>query len=144
MSIKIEHANAHGTGSALEVEAVKGNGLIFSLKPQKDIVPPTFDNENEVAFLLTFSEIGELLSVMRGIQESIREGRGIPHRGTINCSRIQFTHEIEPRHGYRLTIASGLVGASELDRCYIFLDTYEALSLCVAIESYMGGVFLAD
>lgn len=145
MAIKIHHANSHGNGSMLTVVPVVGEGFIFTLNPQNSegAAFASFDHEKPASFLVTFAEIGELLGVFRGMQESVRDGKGLYCRGELYASVMKLRHEVEPIHGYRLSVAIKAVGGSdETKTCEILLTTYEAMSLMLAIEGSMGRVFL--
>ena len=148
MAIKIHHANSYGNGSMLTVVPVVGDGFIFTINPQnsKGAAFASFDHEKPASFLVTFAEVGELLGVFRGMQESVRDGKGLYCRGEFYASVMKLRHEIEPHPGYRLSIAVKAVGGTqdEPKSFEIFLTTYEAMSLMLAIEGSMGRVFLGD
>ena len=130
MAIIINHANLVNAGSALKVRALNG-WFQFSICTRRW-------NEDGLSVMADLRGIGEILSVLHGIQESINDGKGIRRGGDV----LQVSHEIDPRPGFRFTILSSADG--EKVRRTILLDCCEALALSEAIRSAMGRVFLCD
>lgn len=140
MAIIIKHANSCMTGSAFRIQALAGEFRI-TICPQdvdKSDAAPMFDWDAAATWACDFRDVGEILSVLHGIQESINDGRGIRRGGNV----LQVSHEIEPRPGFRFTILSSVSG--EMVRRTILLDCCETLALSEAIRSAMGRVFLCD
>ena len=112
------HPNMKGTGSACRLELHPAHdetsGSIFlTLAAQKTLgsgqgagrVLPTFDWENRLVVKLDRSDLSQILQVLRGMQESVRDGKGLFHRSARACTVIKFTHQIEPHPGYVLAVS---------------------------------------
>ena len=78
-----------------------------------------------------------MLMVFRGMQESIADGKGLFHRTATANAVIKFSHMIEPRPGYLLSVSSKPFDG-ELKDAYIMLRMEEAIWLSTAIEASMG------
>lgn len=140
MAIIIEHTNSCKTGgSAIRIEARAGEFCITICPLDATCGAQMSDWEDAATWTCGFREIGEILSVLHGIQESINRGNGIFHRRE---GVLQVSHEIEPRPGFRFTILSSASGAEV--RRTILLDCCETLALSEAIRSAMGRAFLCD
>lgn len=147
MAIDINHPNHRFTGSALTIVAVPSKGFSFRLAPQLvgTSVFPKFDWTNDAKICLGFDEMGMLLGVLRGVYESIADGKGIFHRTIRDCGTtavlLKLSHRIEPIRGYLLEIRQETHGETGGE---ILLTVDEAMALCASLESSMGRVFLAD
>ena len=89
------HPNGKGTGSALQLELHPAHedteGSVFlTMAPQRtigmrtadDTVHPTFDWRNAVCLKLDLMDLAQILQVMRGVQESLADGKGLFHRSS--------------------------------------------------------------
>ena len=113
------HANAKGTGSAVKLELHPAHdstpGSVFvTLAAQLTVggpqngahVFPTFDWKGALKLKLDRTDLSQILQVLRGVQESARDGRGLFHRSATGSALIRFEHQIEPRPGYLLSVRS--------------------------------------
>ena len=98
---------------------------------------PTFDWDGAIAMKLCVSDLAQMLMVFRGYQESIADGKGLFHRTATANAVIKFSHQIEPRPGYLLSVSSKPFDG-ELKDAYIMLRMEEAIWLSTAIEASMG------
>ena len=97
----------------------------------------TFDWDGAIAMKLCVSDLAQMLMVFRGYQESIADGKGLFHRTATANAVIKFSHQIEPRPGYLLSVSSKPFDG-ELKDAYIMLRMEEAIWLSTAIEASMG------
>ena len=149
------HANAKGTGSAINFElhpahwSAGGNveGSIFvSFANQKtagvrngsETVFPSFDWKNKIAIRLTMSDISQILMVFRGMQESVCDGKGLFHRSSRYNTIIKFEHRLEPYPGYVMEVYRKTLDGSEQKHAFIAFSPAEAVGLSLAIEQSMG------
>lgn len=143
------HPNMKGTGSACRLELHPAHddtsGSIFlTLAAQKTLgsgqgsgrVLPTFDWENRLVVKLDRSDLSQILQVLRGMQESVRDGKGLFHRSARACTVIKFTHQIEPHPGYVLAV-SRKSEDGKLTQCWFVFDVDEAFSLMLTLEQAM-------
>lgn len=133
MNWEVKHQNAKGTGAMMEMayrpatDGVEGC-LYIGLSPQCNSV---FDMSEKIRYKLTPIEAAEILQVLRGECESIRDGKGLCYRSDGISVRLQFRHVIEPVLGYSLELYESM----ERERtCSIFLSYSEALVMSYAIE----------
>ena len=140
------HPNGKGTGSAMQLELHPAHedteGSIFlTIAPQRGVgtrtenetVHPTFDWRNAVCLKLDLMDIAQLLQVLRGVQESIGDGKGLFHRSANATAVIRFEHRIEPSPGYVLDVSrKPLVG--ELQRVGFFFHHVEAFAFAAMME----------
>lgn len=133
MNWEVKHRNAKGTGAMMEMayrpstDGVEGC-LYIGLSPQCNSV---FDMSEKIRYKLTPVEAAEVLQVLRGECESIRDGKGIYYRSDGMAIRLQFRHIIEPVLGYSLELYEEMERART---CRIFLSYPEALVMSCAIE----------
>jgi len=143
------HANAKGTGSAVRFELHPAHdtvaGSVFaSLAMQRTLatnqdgnrVFPTFDWKNGITLKLDRTDLSQILQVLRGMQESIADGKGLFHRSATANTIIKFAHQIEPRPGYVLSV-SRKTQNGDLANAYFIFDVSEAFSLMLALERAM-------
>lgn len=143
------HASPKGTGSACRLELHPAHddisGSIFvELAMQKTVgyyqggmqVFPTFDWENKITLKLDRTDLSQIIQVLRGMRESINEGKGIFHRSSNANTIIKFYHQIEPKSGYMLS-ASRKTMDGVLKGCWFFFDVDEALTLMLSLEQAM-------
>lgn len=144
------HPNAKGTGCAIKVslhparltpEGSVAGGVFIKLAAQKTVgsrTPervtfPTFDWDNEVAVKLDANDISHFISVLRGMEESVSDGKGLYHRTATHVIVIRFEHRIEPCSGYLLTVSAKHVAGDNTERTFMF-SNHEAIALCQALE----------
>ena len=139
-------ANAKGTGSAVKFELHPAHGdvqgsIFVTLAAQKTAgavqggarIFPTFDWKEAILLKLDRSDLSQILQVLRGMQESVNGEKGLFHQGARGKAVIRFTHQIEPRAGYMLSVwKSYLTG--EQRKGYYFFDMSEAFTLMLALE----------
>lgn len=143
------HPNAKGTGSACRLELHPAHddaaGSIFlTLAAQKTCasgqgpgrVLPTFDWENKIVVKLDRGDLSQILQVLRGMQESVREGRGLFHRSARACAIIKFSHQIDPHPGYVLSV-SRKAEDGKLTQIWFLFDVDEAFTLMLTLEQAM-------
>lgn len=143
------HANMKGNGSAIKFELHPAHdntqGSVFvTLAMQKTIAStqggmtifPTFDWKNAIMLKLDRTDLSEILQVLRGMQESIQNGKGLFHRAPTGNSMIKFSHQIEPRPGYIFSVWKKLPNGEQQNAYFIF-DTSEAFTLMLSLEQAM-------
>lgn len=140
------HPNGKGTGSALQLELHPAHedieGSIFlTMAPQRtigmrtadDTVHPTFDWRNAVCLKLDLMDLAQLLQVLRGVQESLADGKGLFHRSANASAVIKFEHRIEPVPGYLLDVSKKPL-AGDLQRVNFFFRPAEAFACALMLE----------
>lgn len=132
---KYSHINARETGSELSIKSFPAwNGeegsVKLTLRPQKGVI--SFSDDDCLEFFCTPNDVAHMLGVFRGMDESIRDGKGIYRMNTV----MNLEHRIEPYPGYILSIWDKNGEGSR--RLQICLDTYEALELSLALEGVMS------
>ena len=143
------HANSKGTGSALKLELHPAHddtpGSVFvRMAMQRTVASqqggvqmfPTFDWKNSVVLKLDRSDLSQILQVLRGMQESIMDGKGLFHRSSAGNTVIKFTHQIEPRPGYQLSVWRKPPTGEAVNVYYVF-NMDEAFALMMALERAM-------
>lgn len=140
------HATPKGTGSALKIELHPAHdetaGSIFiRMALQRTVasmqdgnkVFPTFDWANGVSVKLDRTDISHVLQVLRGMQESILDDKGLFHRSSAGNTVIKFSHQIEPRPGYLLSVWRKPPVGEAVSVYYVF-DMNEAFALMLSLE----------
>ena len=140
------HPNGKGTGSALQLELHPAHedmeGSIFlTMAPQRtigmrtadDTVLPTFDWRNAVCLKLDLMDLAQILQVLRGVQESLADGKGLFHRSSNASAVIKFEHRIEPVPGYLLDVSKKPL-AGDLQRVSFFFRPAEAFACALMLE----------
>lgn len=143
------HASPKGTGSACKFELHPAHddvaGSIFvQMAMQKTVASyqggtqifPTFDWENKITLKLNRTDLSQIIQVLRGMRESINDGKGMFHRSANANTIIKFYHQIEPKSGYMLS-ASRKTMDGVLKGCWFFFDVDEALTLMLSLEQAM-------
>lgn len=139
------HPNAKGTGSAVKLELHPAHddiqGSIFvTLAAQKSVgggdAFPTFEWKNSITLKLDRSDLSQILQVLRGMQESAMDGKGLFHRGPRGTASIKFQHQIEPRPGYMLSVWKNYASGQQ-QHGYYFFSVDEALPLMLSLERAM-------
>ena len=147
------HPNGKNTGSALQLELHPahdsvGGSIFVSIAPQKTVgvrgegggspqAFPSFDWKNKLSVKLDISDLVQMLSVFRGIQESIADGKGLFHRSASAVTAIHLEHKIEPMPGYAFDIWRK-PSSGEARRVGFFFTTAEAFGLATAVEQVLG------
>lgn len=144
------HANAKGTGSAIQLELHPAHdttpgSLFVSIARQKTagsresgrVIMPSFDWKGKAVLKLDVADISQILQVMRGMQESIADGKGLFHRSISATTVIKFSHRIEPRPCYALDVWRK-PNDGEDSHYYFTFDPSEAFFLMLAIEQSAG------
>ena len=140
------HPNGKGTGSALQLELHPAHedteGSVFlTIAPQlsigvrmdTDTVHPTFDWRNAICLKLNLMDLAQLLQVLRGVQESLADGKGLFHRSSNASAIIKFEHRIEPVPGYLLDVSKKPL-AGELRHVSFFFRAAEAFACALMLE----------
>ncbi len=140
------HANPKGTGSAVKIELHPAHGdtagsIFVTMAMQRTIgsmqggnqVFPTFDWSKGIRMKLDRSDISQVLQVLRGMQESIMDDKGLFHRSPAGNTVIKFSHQIEPRPGYLLSVWRKSPSGEATSGYYIF-DMNEAFALMLSLE----------
>ena len=144
------HPNGKGTGAALQLELHPAHedieGSVFlTLAPQKsigmktdtDTVHPTFDWRTAICLKLGLMDLAQILQVLRGMQESLADGKGLFHRSVNATTVIKFEHRIEPRPGYAFDVWKKPHDGDQ-QHYYFTFDPSEAFFLMLALEQSAG------
>ena len=133
------HPNMTNTGSVVKfmlTPASTGFDGYFFVKMAKQtaIKPiPAFDFDNAVSFKLTRDDLAQVLYVLRGMEESIMDGKGLFHRSAKSSTTIRFEHRIEPRPGYTLTVIRKPSDGAPIEISFTFTMS-EAFTLMLSLE----------
>ena len=140
------HPNGKGTGSALQLELHPAHedteGSVFlTMAPQRtigmrtadDTIHPTFDWRNAVCLKLDLMDLAQILQVLRGVQESLADGKGLFHRSSNASAIIKFEHRIEPVPGYLLDVSKKPL-TGDLLRVNFFFRPAEAFACALMLE----------
>lgn len=143
------HANMKGTGSACRFELHPAHGdtpgsVFVQLARQKTIGSrsgggqgfSTFDWEKKIVIKLDRTDLAHILQVLRGMRESVNDGKGLFHRSARGSTVIKFSHLIDPRPGYFLAVSRKTVEGN-LQSCSFLFDENEALTLMLSLEQSM-------
>ncbi|MBR4615902.1 MAG: hypothetical protein IKO55_09880 [Kiritimatiellae bacterium] len=145
------HANAKGTGSAVKMNLhpahdntdgsimlTIANQLTIGDRTAQKPTFATFDWDNAICVKLDFGDLSLVLQVLRGMQESINDGKGLYHRSHRGATVIRLTHRIEPSPGYILEVCRKPFDAGEAEgrACFTF-SASEALGVCEALTGAM-------
>ena len=146
--LHIFHANGRGTGCAVKMELhpahddVDGS-IMMSLANQKSVASTrtfaTFDWERKITVKLDFSDICQMLSVLRGRVESIGDGKGLYHTSPTGSTKIVLRHIVEPRPAYSLEVYRDSRGRPEDQiSAHIAFNDAEADGIALALENSIG------
>ncbi|HRR34081.1 MAG TPA: hypothetical protein P5026_08290 [Kiritimatiellia bacterium] len=148
------HANSKGTGSAARLEVVPATGerdgaIYMTLAPQKSVASgsaeqgnrqhATFDWQNRVTVKLNFTDLSQLLLVLKRAAATIAEGKGLYHDNRTSTTIINLARQTEPYPGYALDVSRR--SKSEPDavtRVRILFNSVEAFGLGVVLEQALG------
>lgn len=143
------HANLKGTGSAVRFALHPAHdytaGSVFvtlarqltvaGRLPDGTATFATFDWKNGISLKLDRDDISQILQVLRGMQESIADGKGLFHVSATGQASIHFEHRIEPKPSYMLSVVKkGKDPASEQKNGYFIFDVNEAFVLMLSLE----------
>jgi len=154
-NLSFYHANPKGTGSAVQMNLHPAHDytdgcIMLKMANQMTVGDrrgpnPTysrFDWENAVCVKLDFSDLTQILQVLRGECESINEGKGLYHVSPRGATSIRLSHLVEPVSGYMLEISRRPVGGGDAEcRARMLLNPAEALGLC---ETIAGSLYLVS
>ena len=148
-SLALFHASPKGTGGAIKMTLHPAHddtpGSVFvRMAMQRTVASqqggvqmfPTFDWKNSVVLKLDRSDLSQILQVLRGMQESVMDGKGLFHRSSAGNTVIKFTHQIEPRPGYQLSVWRKPPTGEAVNVYYVF-NMDEAFALMMALERAM-------
>jgi len=147
------HANPKGTGSAAQMNLHPAHDdmdgcIMLTMANQMTVgnrlgPEPTFsrfDWENAMTVKLDFSDLTQILQVLRGECESLGEGKGLYHLSARGSAIIRLSHLVDPVVGYMLDISRKPVGGGDVEnRARMLLSPAEALGLC---ETIAGSLYL--
>ena len=145
------HANAKGTGSALKMNLHPAHdntdgSIMLTIANQMTVgnrAAPrptfaTFDWENAICVKLDFGDLTQLLQVMRGMCESVNDGKGLYHRSHRGATSVRFCHRIDPVPGYLLEVFRKPFDGEEAEcRASFVFSSAEALGVCEAVSGAM-------
>ena len=144
------HANSKGTGSAARLEVVPATGerdgaIFMTLAQQKSVASgsaeqgnrqhATFDWQNRVTVKLNFTDLSQLLLVLKGAAATIADGKGLYHDNRTSTTLINLTRQTEPYPGYALDVSRR--SKSEPDattRVRMLFNGVEAFGLGTVLE----------
>ena len=92
-----------------------------------------FDWAKRITFRFSFFEAGEIIGVIRGNAESVRDGAGFVHKG----AKFTFTHAVDPKPGYLVKAAASQTDGAE-SKVEITLTPDEAFAIGLAMSASMG------
>jgi hypothetical protein len=148
------HANGKGTGSAARFEVTPAcgdrDGAIFlTLAQQKSVASgsadqgnrqhATFDWQNRVTVKLNFSDLCQMIPVLKGGAANIADGKGLYHDSRNTTTLINLTRQTDPHPGLALDVSRR--GKAESDpavRTRIVFNAAEAFGLGAALEQTLG------
>lgn len=146
------HANHKGTGSACRFELHPAHGesagsIFMEIAMQNSVggVPghefPTFDWANKIVVKFDRTDLSQILQVLNGMKEEIAAGKGLFHRTARANTIIRFSHQIDPKPAYALSI-SRKTSDGDLKNAWFTFDVDEAFTLRLALEQSMMYVCL--
>lgn len=144
--ITLFHPNSKGTGSLLRVEltpAVDGeHGFVtVGIIPQDSSVDySTYDIVKELSIDLGPVECTKMIEVLRGVTESIEEGKGIIKREEGGAVVLEMSHVIDPVPGYNIVIKRRASVDAPVERQKFRLTTTEGWMLSIALERAVPAV----
>jgi len=154
-NLSFYHANPKGTGSAVQMNLHPAHDdtdgcIMLKMANQMTVGDrrgpnPTFsrfDWENAMSVKLDFSDLTQILQVLRGECESINDGKGLYHVSSRGAASIKLSHLVDPVSGYMLDISRRPVGGGDAEnRARMLLSPSEALGLC---ETIAGSLYLVS
>ena len=146
-------ADAKGTGSAVRVNfepCVHGfeGRFLFTIASQKTYsssldadgnpIAPTYWWDASLTVRLDKREMSQMLQVLRGMRESINDGKGLFHRSANANAVIKFVHQIDPAPGYLMSVSRKDIKSGEVVSRFFFFDCDDALALMLGCEQKFG------
>ena len=152
-SLSFYHPNPKGTGSAVQMRLHPAHDytdgcVMLKISNQMTVGNPMgpnptfakFDWENAMTVKLDFSDLTQMLQVLRGECESINAEKGLYHRSPLGQTNIRLRHVVEPTPGYLLEVyRSARNGQGTDGRAVILFKPAEALGIC---EALAGSLYL--
>ena len=148
--LRLYHPNGKGAGCAMVMklrpaDATQDGFIVVSFANQMTVrnmncdnpIYPKFDWENKVDVALDFNDLCEILQVLRGETESIREGCGIFHKYKECCQNIRLRHLIDPVCGYSFEVVEASANGEGDKRMRMLLSPAESLGIHEAITGSM-------
>lgn len=148
------HANSKGSGSAARFEVIPAcgerEGVIFmTLAQQKSVAAgvdeqgnrqhATFDWQKRVTVKLNFSDLCQMLLVLRGQATTINDGKGLYHDARTTTTLINLTRQAEPYPGLSLDVSrKGKSEGEPAIRVRILFNYAEVLGLGAVLEQSLG------
>lgn len=139
----------HSRGRGRRPATGLSNGFVaVSLAAQNGGEPPypTFGWADAIEMRLDLVEVAEVLMVLRGYTESLRDGKGIFRRSETGCTVVQVAFRGETVPGYFVEITKKSVVGGQAARKVgirkvgIRLTMGEAFALSLALEGSMGRI----
>lgn len=150
------HANSKGTGSAARFELVPATGerdgaIFMTLAQQKSVASgsveqgnrryATFDWQNRITVKLNFTDLSQLLLVLKGVTATIADGKGLYHDTRAATTLINLTRQTEPYAGYALDVSRRAKSTPDASaRVRIFFNGVEAFGLSMVLEQALSVV----
>ena len=148
------HANGKGTGSAARFEVVPATGdrdgtVFMTLAQQKSVATgsndqgnrqhATFDWQSRVTVKLNFSDLCQMIPVLKGGAANIADGKGLYHDSRASVTMINLAFQTEPCRGHTLDVSRRpKTGNEPATRIRILLNAHEAFGLGVVLEQTLG------
>lgn len=155
--LAIYHAKRDVSGSAMRIFLHNASGACnddctghyeLELAPQCDkglSLLPRFDWDACIKVDIYAIDAAEIISVLRGYEESLGDGKGIFFSTSEERIVLKFRHVIEPQPGYVLELTRiDANGVLEDQTLRIFLSPTEASAILMAMESTFGKLCFID
>ena len=153
-ALALYHANGKGTGSAARFEVTPATGdrdgaIYMKLAQQKSVASgsneqgnrqhATFDWQNRVTVKLNFSDLCQMIPVLKGGAANIADGKGLYHDSRASVTMINLAFQTEPCRGHTLDVSRRpKTGNEPATRIRILLNAHEAFGLGVVLEQTLG------
>ena len=139
------NANGKNSGAAAIFEVIPARpeeeGCVqLKLAKQLGYDYPRFDWTDSIVLKLDFADIGKILQVLRGVSESVDDGKGFFCATSKATAVLRFRHVIEPRPGYELECIRTIKETGKETRILGRLEIHEAESLLCALEGSMTAI----
>lgn len=148
------HANAKGSGSAARFEITpagreRDGAVYLTLAQQKSVASgsaeqgtrqhATFDWTNRITVKLNFSDLCQIVPVLKGVSATLTEGKGLYHESRNTVTRINLARQAEPYAGWALDVSrKGRAEADAASRVRIVFNPAEAFGLGAVLEQALG------
>lgn len=153
-ALALYHANGKGTGSAARFEVTPATGdrdgaIYMKLAQQKSVASgsneqgnrqhATFDWQNRIVVKLNFSDLCQMIPVLKGISPSIADGKGLYHDSRSHVTMINLAFQTEPTRGHALDVSRRPKAGSEpATRVRMLFNAAEAYGLGTVLEQALG------